>query len=189
MWRLLLVLSVLPLIAAMAARWWFGLRILRTHGRQLCRSEVLRWKTTFQTDVILPTVDASAADLGRVLRTIALAQWHARDPKAAKSRESSRRFGLAVPPLSAMVAIFVLVVGKVPFTGALAVFLAATAFAAVIGLLTLAPELRAVATTARHFRSARTLPRADDEDAVVASAIAHSWNEALPPVLRLLQKR
>ena len=41
----------------------------------------------------------------------------ANDPKAAAAREGTRRFGLAVPPLSGIVAVFAVLVGKDPGDG------------------------------------------------------------------------
>ncbi len=188
MWRLLLILSILPIVAALIARWWFGLRVLAKQGRRACRCDPGRWQDAFDSAIIPPEGDVPAREFGSNLRRIALVLWAARDPKSAKSREGSRRFGLAVPPLSGLIAIFAFFVAKVPFTGALAIFFAATAIAAIIGLLTLAPELRAIAHTARHLRESRTFRRSDDEEAVIDSAIAHAWTEATPPVLRILQR-
>jgi hypothetical protein len=188
MWRLLLILSILPIIVALLARWWFGLRILAKHGRHLCHCDAARWQTTFQTAIVPPSGELPARDIGANLRRISLAMWAEQDPRAAKSREGARTFGLAVPPLSALIAVFAMLVAKIPFTGALAVFLAATALAALIGLLSLAPELRAIARAARKLRESRTLRRSDDEEAVIASAIAHAWAEATPPVFRLIQR-
>ncbi len=188
MWRFLLVLSILPIVVALLIRWWFGLRVLAKQGRRLCRCDTNRWQDAFETAITPPEEELPAGRFGENLRRAALVLWIAREPKAAKSREGSRRFGLAAPPLSGLIAVFALFAAKIPVTGALAIFFCATAFACVIGLLTLAPELRAIAATARHLRESRVFHRKDDEDAVVESAIAHAWNEAIPPVLRLNQR-
>ena len=100
-----------------------------------------------------------------------------------------RRFGMAVPPLSAVVAVFAMVVGKIPLAGVLAIVLTTTALAAVFGLLTLPAELQAIQRTARKAREQGGFPAADDQAAVLRCALAHAWEAALPPILKLLQPR
>jgi len=182
MWRLLLIFSILPILAAMAARWWFGLRVLADEGKRLCRCNPERWPAT-----PADATEQSASELGRQLRLRALEEWKERDPKAAASRENSRRFGMAVPPMSGIIAVFAFIVAKIGLAGAMAVFASATALSCAFGLLSLAPELRAIAVTARKLREDRNLPRRDDEDAVIHCAIAHAWKETLPPVVSLIQ--
>lgn len=183
MWRLLLIFSVLPIVVAMAARWWFGLRVLSEEGRRMCRcnAEKCPWPLDDATE-------KSAGEFGRKLRLQALAEWSERDPKAANSRENSRRFGMAVPPMSGIIAIFALIVAKVGIYAAFTIFASATAISCAFGLLSLAPELRAIAFMAKKIRNDRSFPRSEDEDAVVNCAIAHAWKETLPPVLALIQK-
>lgn len=188
MWRLLLLFSLLPLVLALVLRWWFGMRVLAGEGRRPCRCDLARWMPAPNDTAVTHRAEETANEFGRQLRLKALAEWRERDPKAAASREGSRRFGTAVPPLSGVIAVFGALVGRIPVVGAIAVVLAATALAAAIGLLSLAPELRAIALTARKFRENRSFIRSDDEDAVVSCAIAHAWKESLPPLLTLLQR-
>jgi hypothetical protein len=182
MWRLLLILSILPIAAAMAARWWFGLRVLADEGKRLCRCNPERWPARQDN-----ATEQTAAEFGRQLRLQALEEWKERDPKAAGARENSRRFGMAVPPMSGIIAVFAFIVAKIGLAGAMAVVASATALSCAFGLLSLAPELRAIAVTARKLRNDRGFPRTGDEDAVVNCAIAHAWKETLPPVLSLIQ--
>jgi hypothetical protein len=187
MWRLLLIISILPITAALLVRWWFGLRVLAAIGKRPCQVDLTRWELALgASPQARSDARAPASEFGRQLRMAALAQWQIREPKLAASREASRRFGLAVPPLSAMVAVFAAVLAKIPVSGAIILFLAATALATVLGLLSLGAELRAIANTARALRQSRAFIRSDDEDAVVHSAIASAWCETIPPVLRLL---
>ncbi|GAA5118846.1 hypothetical protein JIN84_22565 [Luteolibacter yonseiensis] len=183
MWKLLLIFSVLPILAAMASRWWFGLRVLADEGRRQCRCIAGKGPSPGDADT-----EKSAAEFGRELRLLALEEWRERDLKAANSRENSRRFGMAVPPMSGIIAIFAVIVGRVIPMGGFTIFASATAISCAFGLLSLAPELRAIAVTARRFRTDKNFPRRDDEDAVVNCAIAHAWKETLPPVLSLIQK-
>ncbi len=188
MWRLLLLFSILPLAAALIARWWFGLRVIAEHGGRTCRCDLAKWSPSSDNVGITQRAEESAAEFGRQLRLKALAEWRERDPKAAASRESSKRFGMAVPPLSGVVAVLAVIVAKIPIVGAISVLLAATALAAILGLLSLAPELIAIAAAAKKLRDGRSFPRREDEDAVIQCATAHAWKETLPPVLMLLQR-
>lgn len=184
MWQPLLILAVLPIAGGLALRWWFGVRMVAGHGGRACRCDAGRWETALGSPLAPET---TAAEFGRQLRLAALARWKQRDPKQAAARESSRRFGLAVPPLSIMLAVFAALVAKVPVFGAIVIVLLATALAVVFGLLSLGSELRAIATTAKALRDSHAFPRADDEDAAIECATAHAWLETLPPILRVLQ--
>ncbi len=188
MWRLLLLFSALSIAVALISRWWFGLRILAQHGGRACRCDLENWMPSPDDSAVIHRAEEPAAEFGRQLRLKALAEWRERDPKAAAARESSRRFGMAVPPLSGVVAVLAVIVAKIPIMGAIAVFVAATALAAVLGLLSLAPELVAITAAAKKLRTARSFPRRDDEDAVIQCAAAHAWKETLPPILSLLQR-
>lgn len=188
MFRFILILSILPIAAAMLARWWFGLRVLADEGRRTCRCDLASWMPAPGDAAVIHRAEKSAAEFGGELRAKALAEWFEKDPKAATARESSRRFGMAVPPLSAVIAVFALLAGRTPLMGAIAILFAATALAAAFGLLSLPPELRAIARHARGVRQGRSFPASDDEATVIRCAVAHAWSESLPPILRWLQR-
>lgn len=186
MWRVLLILSILPLLLAMGCRWWFGLRQLATAGRRHCRiNQTLTH--TLRPSASVPA-EESAAGYGKLLRQSALAVWMQDDPKAAMARQGALRFGMAVPPLTVIAAVFAVFLAKIPVLGGIAIVIAATALAALISLLGLGAELRAIARHAGLLRENRVFPRRDDEDAVILAATAHAWNEAIPPILRWLQR-
>lgn len=188
MWRLLFFISFFPIAAALVARWWFGMRVLQEIGGRACRCDLATWMPIPGDTAVIHRDEDSAAEFGNQLRIKALAEWRERDPKGAAARESSRRFGMAVPPLSAMVAVMAVVVAKIPVMGALSIVLAATALACVFGILTMPAELAVITHAAKKIREAKSFPRRDDEDAVVRCAVAHTWKEALPPILGLLQR-
>ncbi len=188
MWRLLLLISLLPIAAALIARWYFGMRVLSGEGLRPCRCDLGKWMPLPDDAAVIHRAEESAAEFGRQLRIKALAEWREHDPKAASARESSRRFGMAVPPLTAVVVIFAMIAGRIPVAWAIPTFLAAIALAAVLGVLSMAPELTAITRAAKKLRESRSFPRRDDEDAVIRCAVAHAWRETLPPILRLLQR-
>lgn len=188
MWRLLFLFSAIAIAAVLIARWWFGMRVLQTEGQRPCRCDLGVWMPAPEDSAVIHRAEGTAEEFGKQLRLKALAEWEERDPKSFAARESSKRFGLAVPPLSGIVALMAVLVAKIPAIGAIAAFLAATSLSAVLGILSLAPELQAIMTTARKARENKSFPRRDDEDAVIECAIAHAWKESLPPILRILQK-
>ena len=188
MWRVILIFSVIPIVVAMAARWWFGMKVLLENGGRPCRYDPVRWNPAPDgAPPPLPT-EESAFELGRLLRLRALDEWNRDDPKGAKSRASSKRFGMAVPPISGIVAVMAFLVAKVPIMGAIAAILAATAISAALGILSMPPELAAITRYARKLRETRCFPRSDDEEAVIRCAVAHAWKDTLPPILGLIQK-
>ncbi|MEY3896587.1 MAG: hypothetical protein RLZZ214_2107 [Verrucomicrobiota bacterium] len=188
MWRLLFMFSALPIIAALVVRWYFGLRILADEGKRPCRCDLATWMPLPEDSAVIHRAEESASEFGRQLRLKALADWRAQDPKAAAARENSRRFGMAVPPLSGVVAVFAVLVAKIPIMGGISCLLAATALASALGVLSLAPEIAAITRAAQKLRAAKSFPRRDDEDAVIRCAVAHAWKETMPPILALLQR-
>ncbi len=188
MYRIVVILSLLPIIIAMIASWWYGRRILASLGRQVCRCDLARWMPPADDASNVRRASGPVADFGRELRESALISWREEEPKAAAARENTRRFGASVPPLATMVAVFALLVGKLPAMGVFAALFAATALAAAMSLLGLPAELRAIARHARRVREHRAFPDRDDEQAVIDCAIAHAWSAALPSVLRWLGK-
>ncbi|MES2925008.1 MAG: hypothetical protein V4819_25860 [Verrucomicrobiota bacterium] len=188
MWRLLLFLSILPIAAALIARWFFGMRVLADVGARRCRCDLGTWLPLPDDKAVIHRAEDSAAEFGRQVRLKALAEWRERDSKAAAARENSRRFGTAVPPLSAMVAVMAIIVAKIMPINAIALVLAATALASVLGVLSMAPELAAITRAAKKLREAKSFPHRDDEDAIIRCAVAHAWKETLPPILGLLHR-
>jgi hypothetical protein len=185
MWLLIIIL---PLAAALGARWWFGLRVLAEQGGRACHCDLTTWTPPTAAGTTVQRAEHTAADFGKQLRLKALAEWHERDPKAAAARGNSLRFGMAVPPLTGIVAIMAALVARIQPIYALAIFLAATALAAALSILALPAELTAIRHTAKSLRTQRIFPNREDEDAVIRCALAHAWRETLPPLLALIQR-
>lgn len=184
MFRLVLFLSLFPVIIALLARWWFVIRVLKTTGMRTCQCDLNRWTPTPGDDALVHRAEDTAAEFGRQLRNKALAEWEQHEPKGAKSREGIRRFGMASPPLSGVIAVFAVIVGKIPVIGALAILVATTAIAAIMGLLSLPAELAAITRSAGRLREQRQFPKDDDERAVIRCAMAHAWEASLPSILK-----
>lgn len=187
MWRLLILVSLIPPLLAMGARWWLGSRVLAALGPRSCRADLGRWLPEPDKPEVARRSEETAHIVGFHLWRQALRDWAAEDPSAAKSRDKARRFGIIAPPFAVVITTFAIIVGKLHILGAFSIVLASIALAAVFTSLTLAVELRAVAFTANRLRKAGTFRDRDDEDAVVRCAIAHAWHQSLPPVLRWIQ--
>ncbi len=184
MWRFLILVSIIAIVIAELARWLLGLRVLRSEGQRLCHCDLGKWLPAPGDQAVVQRSEGTASEFARQLRLKALADWREQDRKGALARENSRRFGMAVPPLSGLVAVFAVIVAKVPIVGAVAILLGATALAATFGLLSIGAELRAVGRAVRRARETKMFPARDDEDAVARCAAAHVWNENLLPILK-----
>lgn len=164
------------------------MKVIANEGKRQCRCDLDKWAKAFGSENLPLAKEADARVYAELLRKSALAEWQVRDSKAAASRAGARKFGMAVPPLSIMIAVLAVVVGKIPIAGAIAIFLVAIAFSVVISYLSIAPELKAMIITSRRLRDMHIFPRRDDEDAVIETASALAWKEAAPPVFNLIQK-
>lgn len=154
MFQFLLLPSLLVIAAALGFRWYFGTRV---------------WKES----------DNSTRAAGLAMHAEALAHWRETDPKAAAARTGALRFGLATPPLSAIIAVFAVIVGKIPIAGAIAIVCAITAIACAFGFLSLPAELAAL----QRFRKQN-----DRDEGKYLAAQAEAWNLSLPPALRAIFK-
>lgn len=186
--RLLILIALLPIVITLAMRWWFGIRLLKSSTTNSCICDLEKWKQTFGEENLPASSTATQMMFAELLRKTALADWRKRDKKSAIAREGTRRFGMAVPPFTAMIVILGIIVGRVTPSYGIAIFLIATAFSAVIAYLSIAPEINAILTTSRQLRKSTIFRRRDDEDAVIQSAVALTWREAAPPIFNLLQR-
>jgi hypothetical protein len=186
MWRLLFLLSAIPIISALIARWFFGNRVLAKYGQRLCRCNLDKWIPTPNDPTLIHRNEDTAQEYGRQLRLKALTTWKETEPPAAAARENNRRFGMAVPPLTGIVALMAVLIAKIPIIGGISIMLVATAIAALLGILSLPQELAAIAKASKKARASRFFPHTDDFEAISRCAIAHAWKETLPPIFKLL---
>jgi len=188
MWRIIFILSVMPVLAALAASWWFGTRVLAQWGGTRCRVDVARWRRIFGEDAGELGDDMTAAELSREIHRRGLEQWKRDDLRAAAARTGAKRFGTAVPPLAVMVMAMGTLAGRVPVFGAIAGVLGAVALAAGFLILSVGAELSMVLALMRKLQDQRLFVRSDDERAVAECLSAWVWEDSVPPVLRLLMK-
>ena len=187
MWRLLIFLSLIPPILAMALRWWYGTRVLATLGPRVCRADLAKWLPEPEQSGVARRSDETAHVTGFHLWQYALREWERRDPKAAGARRKAKRVAIILPPFMVVIVAFALIVAKLHILGAFALVFGSIAMSALFSFLTLGPELKEVAVAANRLRKTGAFRLRDDEDAVVGCAMAHEWHQSLPPVLRWLQ--
>ncbi|MEY3394824.1 MAG: hypothetical protein RL346_1060 [Verrucomicrobiota bacterium] len=186
--RLLILIAAVPILITFIIRWWNGLRVISSRNGTQCSCDLTKWEYAFGSNNLPASSSGDLIIFAEHFRNIAMAEWRVRDPKTAISREATRRFNAAVPPLTAMVVIMAAFVARIPIAYAIAIFLLSVAFSASVSYLTLATEIKAILTTAKRLRGTPVFPRRDDEEAVIELAIALSWKEAAPPIYHLIQR-
>ncbi|MDX1681436.1 MAG: hypothetical protein R3242_11995 [Akkermansiaceae bacterium] len=185
MYRLLLLLSLLPIILCLLLTWWFGSRVLWAEGKRQCRCNLEKWYPDPEDERRVHRSDGSSSEFGQQLRKKALADWKEHSPKLVKTRESKRAIGMIMPPFGGIIGVFLAVTGK-PIL-ALAAFVGATAISAIIGLLSLPSELTAIRRYIQSKAFKGSFPNSYDEESVINCALAHAWAESLPPILKWFQ--
>lgn len=214
MHRLLIFLSLLPLLAALILRKLNADRVLRvsvktqlqSNGEVLARKmldsmehQQVQVKTskrawagaavTGEDWLSIPQKHASgssAADHGQAALRVGLYLTLLRDPKAIARRRWALRFGHVFPIFTVIVCVFGLAVAKLPALWALAIVMSALGLAACAQALTLTTELQAASLATVVLEKKRTLPRLSDEESVVAATRAWAWHSIVPGLLSRL---
>ena len=189
MYRILLIVAVIPVVATIVLTWWFGTRVLWAEGKRQCQCNLSKWLPDPDDDKTVHRSEGTAREFGEQLRKKALTQWKEESPKLAKAREGNRAFGMAVPPLTGLVAVFAMAVGRLKPFWAITAFVMATAVSAVMSMLSLPSELTAVRRYIQSEKFKGSFPNSYDEEAVIECALAQVWESGLPPILKWLQPK
>lgn len=187
MYRIILIVSLLPILGSLLLSWWFGTRVLWVEGKRQCRCDLGKWYPDPDDEEIVHRDEGNSKEFGQQLRKKALAHWQEHSPKLAKAREGNRTFAMAVPPLSALVAVFAVFAGRIPPFAAIAIFIAGTAISAVIGMLSLPSELTAIRRYIQSKAFKGSFPNSYDEESVIDCALAQAWEASLPSILKWFQ--
>jgi hypothetical protein len=213
MHRLLLILSLLPLLAALILRKLNAdkaLRLARETRLQITAGELARkmldsmghegveLKTRKRAwvgaDVIgdgwlsLQTAMAESVTAhahGRAALRVGLYLVSLRNPAAISRRRWALRFGHVFPIFTTLVVVFALMV-KLPALWALSIVVASLGLATCAQVLTVVAELQAAAMACVLLEKKRTFPRLSDEEAVVAATRAWAWYAIVPGLLSRL---
>lgn len=214
MHRLLLFLSLLPLLAALILRKLNADRILRLskktqlriNGGELARKMLdsmghqdVEIKTakriwagaavTGDNWICLSTTPAegtSVADHGQAALRVGLYLTSLRNPSAVARRRWAMRFGQVFPVFTTIVCVFGLAVAKIPALWALSIVMGALGLAACAQVFTVTAELQSASLATVILEKKRTLPRLSDEEAVVAATRAWAWHGIVPGLISRL---
>lgn len=214
MHRLLLLLSLIPLLVALVLRKLNADRVLRLarktqlqmRGEDLARKmldsmghrdvEIKTTKRSWAGAAVtgddwlsLPAKAAegnSACDHGQVALRVGLYLTSLRNPSAIARRRWALRFGHVFPIFTTIVCVFGLVVAKLPALWALSIVMGSLGLAACAQIFTVTAELQSAGMATVVLEKKRTLPRLSDEEAVVAATRAWAWHGIIPGLLSRL---
>jgi len=214
MHRLLLFLSLLPLLVALILRKLNADRILKlSRERELSgdgtalakrmltamelgdaelRIKKREWAGSAASGdgwlTLTPELASgkSIADHGQVVLRVGLYFLSLRDPKSVTRRRWALRFGHAFPIFTLVVCVFALLVGKLPVMWVISIAMASLGIAACAQVLTLTTNLQAAAMAAVVLEKKHIYPRLSDEELVVAATRAWAWDSVVPGLISRL---
>lgn len=207
MWRILLIVGLLPVFAALIVRQVARGKAKAEGPRRLqgappaeeLAALVLR-TGGMETEVkvgsaVLPTMrgalripkdcagERDARSLGVAVQEVGLRLLGGREPEPVEMRIRVLHFGAAAPAFSLLVAVF----AGIAMRGALGWIIGAVVLiaglASLLQLLTCGVELRAAALGMATLRKARPAIHASDLDRIEEAAQAAAWRRALPASL------
>ncbi|MCW1885957.1 zinc metallopeptidase [Luteolibacter flavescens] len=182
MWKILLILSLIPLVGAGFGRHWFWTRIRMKGLRRDCGLTVreLREKLGLPPGRGRRGMETHAAALGNALRECGLALLEKEGNTMAKARVKGAFLTKALPALVMMIAVFAILSKRVSAGWAISGAVATVAFWTLLRLTGLPIELRAAARGAEALKASRAVKRVSDEDEIVRCAKASVWSTVWP---------
>ncbi|WP_367873224.1 zinc metallopeptidase [Luteolibacter sp. Populi] len=180
MWKLLLLLSIIPLAGAWAARHWFWTRVRIEGLRRDCETSVKDLRVRMGLPAGRRGSETHAAALGNAVRECGLALLEREGDAIAKSRTKGAYLTRALPALVAVVAVFAIFSKRVPGGWAVAGAVGVVAIWTLLRLTGMAVEWRAVARGTELLKASRALKRVDDEQEVIRCAKASVWSTVWP---------
>lgn len=206
MWRVLMLLALVPLVAAMLARqvWW--LRVARRDGGLVAGAPAAEELAAELVAAAAPGVRvAKGLAMWRPQRCLNLPQeaWGSRDavalgiavqaagmvllagqaPEAVAARARVLRMGAAAPVFAVVVGVFFLITAKAGIAWVAAGGLAVAGLAAVLQFATVAVEMRAAVLGIAALRACKPGLAATDRDRIESCARAAVWRHSLPLAL------
>lgn len=178
--RLLILISLLVLIAAWVARWWFWKRV-RDKGRRVeCSMTVseLCEKLGKPRKKLNELKDAAA--LGSALRDCGLRLLEGDGLALAKKRRTGWWSLKILPVLVAVIFVFSMIFQRIAPAWILAVGLLIIALHVVLRVIGLGVELKAVRRGLDEFEKKGGFRRMSEEEAIVDCARASVWETILP---------
>jgi hypothetical protein len=180
MWKLVLILSLIPLVGAWAGRRWFWSRVKLEGMRRDCGTSVRELRERLGLRPGRRGGETHAAALGNALRECGLALLEQEGDRIAKARAKGAFLTRALPALVTVILIFALLSKRMSPGWAVAAAVGTVAMWTLLRLTGMAIEWRAVARGAQALRQSRVLKRIDDEEEVIRCAKASVWTTVWP---------
>lgn len=177
--NLIIILALIPLLAAWAAQHWFWSRVRVEGIRRDCETPVKELRQRLG----LPPgrgKETHAAALGNALRECGLELLGRDGDGAAKARAKGAYLTRALPALVGIVVVFAAFTKRVPPSWAIAIGLAILGFWTLLRLSGLAIEWRAVQRGTEVMKATKALKRMNDEEEVIRCAKASVWSSVWP---------
>ncbi|WP_193213927.1 hypothetical protein [Luteolibacter marinus] len=180
MWKVVLILSLLPLVGAWLGRHWFWTRVQLQGMRRDCGTTARQLRERLGLPAGRKGSDTHAAALGNSLRECGLLLLERDGNLQAKARIKGAFLTKALPALAGIVGFFGILSKRVPAGWAIAGAIAVVAMWTLLRLTGLAIEWRAVARGTEALQASRALKRLDDEEEVIRCAKASVWSTVWP---------
>jgi hypothetical protein len=179
-WKLIILLSLLPLVAAWLGRQWFWTKVRLEGMRRDCETSVTELRQRLGLKPARRGTETHAAALGNAVRECGLELLEKEGDMIAKARISGGYLTRVLPALCGIVLVFSILSFRIQFTRILAMMCAIVAVWTVTRLLGMAVEWRAVAKGTEALKNTRALKRMDDEAEVIRCAKASVWSTVWP---------
>jgi len=214
MHRLLLFLSLLPLLAALILRKLHADRILKgsrvvalsgegsalaqrmlsSMGQEHTELRIKKREWAGAADSgdgwLSLTSELAAgkngADHGQVALRVGLYFLSLRDPASVARRRWALRFGHAFPIFTLVVCVFGLFVGRLPLLWVMSIVMASLGLAACAQILTVITNIQAAGLASVVLEKKRIYPRLSDEESVIAATRAWAWHSIVPGLISRL---
>ena len=180
MWKLVILLSLIPLVGAWVARHWFWSRVRLEGLRRDCETTVKDLRVRMGLPGGRRGTETHAAALGNAVRECGLFLLEREGDTVAKARVKGAFLTRALPALAGVVAGFAIFSKRVPAGWAIAGAIGVIAMWTLLRLTGMAIEWRAVARGTEELKATRALKRIDDEEEVIRCAKASVWSTVWP---------
>ncbi|MDP0489955.1 MAG: hypothetical protein Q7Q71_02750 [Verrucomicrobiota bacterium JB023] len=205
MWKLLIVLGLLPVVVGVLTRNWLGRRFFNALGevkvgssastlaKRLTKGAALKLRVDegkrFQlaeSQLLLP-VDAGPSrevrDVAEACLLAGLAMLARRQPQLPEWRQRALKFSWAFPAFTLLVVIFAFVVAKLPLMPAIAIVVLSIGLGTSAGLVAGWVEWQAAGMVGKLTEARAIFTREDDRQLILKAMKALAAEKALPGFL------
>lgn len=180
MWKLVILLSLIPIAGAWVGRHWFWSRVRLEGMRRDCETAVKDLRVRMGLHPGRRGTETHAAALGNAVRECGLELMERDGDKIAKARVKGAYLTRVLPALMGIIVIFAAFTKRFPTGWVLAAGVGFIGFWTLLRLTGMAIEWRAVARGTEELRATRALKRIDDEEEVIRCAKASVWTTVWP---------